>query len=305
MSRKKSGTQLRSQGNTGGTTDRRLAHGLLIVIDGDTVGRRSLKRAITRVLGPDVATFPDLSALQAYIHPHSTRRAGRPPVRGFLIDWELGKRRGAPLLEVMTWLDGVYPRTPVVTYTGAPDLSDIHRMCAGREHEVVALRKRARASDPFRHAALAIARLPIQQTAILARSGLTDEVLRWIEEVWFTGWEERRLHARCWLMAQLPSGTEACEYHLRTIEAYFESLTRGELAHARGVSKSTIAQHEKEIASVWGEPLTSLKQRWERDYEGRGASLPSPLVEAMSFGETAPHDEIPRPARRPSARRSR
>ena len=112
-----------------------------------------------RALGPEVAAFPDLDGLQAHIHPRSTGRAGRPPVRGFLLDWGLGKPRGAPLLEVLKWLDGVYPRTPIVTYTSALDLSEIHLMCARGKHAILpreeALRRpsaptgRARARVPL------------------------------------------------------------------------------------------------------------------------------------------------------------
>jgi hypothetical protein len=177
MTKKKSGTQLRSQRTAGGPNDPRLAPGALIVVDGDEVGRKAIKAVIARVLGVDVATFADLQTLQAYIHPRSRARAGRPPVRGFLIDWELGKKRDASLLEILAWLDRVYPRTPVVTYTGVPDLAEIQRACAGSEHTVVPL-GRGSASEPLRHATLAVARLPVQRTAILARSRLTDAVLK-------------------------------------------------------------------------------------------------------------------------------
>jgi hypothetical protein len=312
MPPKKSGTHLRSQGSADGPTDSRLTRGAVIVVGGDMIGRNALKVDIARALGPEVAAFPDLDALQAHIHPRSTGRAGRPPVRGFLLDWGLGSPRGAPLLEVLKWLDGVYPRTPIVTYTSAPDLAQIHPMCARGQHAIVPLGRKLSAAHPLQQAVLALVCLSIHETAILARDGLTDRVLQSMEDVWFKFWEEQRLDARRWLIDQLPLGTEAAEYHLRTIEAYFDSLTRGELAYARGVAQSTMAQHEKEVASLWGEPLESLKQRWERCHHGRGAAASrSRLAQAMgarpAAADPARESEPPRPSgpRQPSARRSR
>lgn len=294
----------RSTGNT--PTNPRLATGEVIIVGGDTARRAALKAAVVRVSGPEVKALADLELLKLYIHPRSTGRAGRPPVRGFLLDWELGKPRGAPLVELLKWLGEVYPRTPVVTYTGAPDLDEIRQMCAGREHEIWPVQRTA-AVEPLRYAALAAVHLPPEKIAVLARDRLTDAVLRAIEETWFEPWDEQRLAARAWLLDQLPHRVGPTERHLRTIEAYFETVKYDDLCGARGVGQATMTRQEKEVGEIWGEPIDSLKQRWERHCKGRGTGTPAFLTDAMRGADETRNDDSKRPPgpRRPSARRSR
>jgi hypothetical protein len=120
-------------------------------------------------------------------------------------------------------------------------------------------------------------------------------------------------------MAQPPLGAAASEYQLRTVEAYFDSVTRDQLAHARGIEPSTLAQHEKEIGALWNHPLDTLKQLSDRSRDGRGAaSAPSFLdtvfvgpLERSTVCEAPLHQDGERPpplaprSPRPSARRSR
>lgn len=287
------------QGNA--PTDPLLARGLVVVVSGDTAARNALKRAITDSLGPEVEAFPDLNALEAYIHPRSTTCAGRPPVRGFLLDWGLGSPRGASLLETLKWLDRVYPTTPVVTFTSAHDLSDIRRMCAGK-HEILPFWNLPR-THPLRQAGLALVRLSVHPTGIFARDGLTGAVLRSIEEAWFKSHEEERLGARRWLCELLPTAADAPEHLVRTVEAKFEKAH--DLAGARGITDGTLGQHKKAIRVIWGRPLDSLRDEWIASVKGRGAAvLPGESTDTPS--DEAPIDPEPPPRpRRPSARRSR
>lgn len=295
-------TQKRKSGNARGSGDRWLTPGALVLVDDDELVRRSMRRFIEDVIGSTVLTAADLGALRSQIHPQKTRPGGRPPVRGFLLDWFLDRKRGITAAEVIEWLDGVYPRTPVVIYTGLDGVSPIQLSCRGKACSVLPAARHPASPDPIRRALLGRVDLPSGPAPILARLDVNQAALAALESQLFAPWDGRRLEARRWALAQLPRGQDATEAQLRTLDAYFESVPPEHLPHARGILPSTLEGIANEIAhpSRWGASLESLKQRWEASHFGRGAHT-APL---QPWHDPEPPPE-PAPPRRPAARRRR
>lgn len=205
--------------------------------------------------------------------------------------------------EVVTWLDDVYPRTPVVLYTGEPDLSGIERTCAARGLAIQPASPSPEGweagTEVIRPFLLGLIGMSGGVAPIFAREGLRPEVVQCLETRIFAPWEERRLHVRRWLIDMaLPEVGRVGESLLRTVETFFDTVPREELACARGVEETTIVAVLKEVPRTWGMPLASLMQRWERAFLKRGA------VSAHQFPwqPTSPSRPV-RSSRRPSARR--
>ena len=95
-------------------------------------------------------------------------------------------------------------------------------------------------------------------TPIFAQQHLAPEVLRYMNTHIFAPWVARRVHLRRWLLERADPAVTVSESLLRTVEAYFETVPRDELARARGVKEPTMDSMVKDVTRTWGLSLASL-----------------------------------------------
>ncbi|MFK7988523.1 MAG: hypothetical protein AB8I08_21065 [Sandaracinaceae bacterium] len=310
MPNRKSGTYRRN-------TDPRTARGKIVVVGRNATQSRALSQYIESPAGVGVPTVmaTGLTELQRLIHPAHHRPVGRRRVRGFLIHFQLTSADGGPL-GLLKWLGAIYPRTPVVVYTNASQ--ETLSRASGRDAEFVSaaeLDAQHGEGGAFREAMLGVLELSSgSQVMVLRQAEVGADVLEACNQQLFQPWDERCIALRRWLLEEArESAPDLKEYHLCTLDAYFDSLAVSELATARGISRATLDQNLKEIRALYQvADIDVLRGRWERDWFGRGArsAAIAPWLKGRrtSDAETlasARSEEARRPSRPPSARSGR
>lgn len=267
MPNRKSGTYRRD-------SDSRTGPGATLIIGLDPHRAGALREHLADPGGASVPAVvaTDLQRLERVVHPAHHRPVGRRRVRGILL-YSRGER-DAEALDLLRWLGAIYPRTPAVLCIDS--LGEAIRSARERAEFASAaqLDERHGTGGAFRRVMLGTLQLPGRgQVLVLRRNKVGPDVLDACDERIFGPWDERCVALRRWLLEQAAeSAPDVKEYHLCTLDAYFDSLAVSELAVARGISHTTLEQNLKEIRALFRvADLDVLRGRWERAWFGQGA----------------------------------
>lgn len=265
--------------------DPRLRAGAMVILDGFAL-MRSLTARCARLIGPfDLVLAESIAAMDAALRPPGRTTARRIRVRGFVMSWFLDTARTTTALDALRWLDGVYPRTPVLVYAANDDPEAIGRACAER-----GLRFRPE-RHPLVGPSFATAALPASvsaatlgyvmtpgRTLVVVREGtLYAEVLRYFDAHLFAPWDARCVEIRAHLLARAGDrAKDATERLLCMLDCAFDLIPVAALLRARGVSKQTHHQDLSAIYDVWGVPaLDFLTLPYLGERVGRGPAYPA------------------------------
>lgn len=277
----------------------RVRPGAAAVVDGNPQRLEELASAWSSATQAEAFTAQNLDGIRYRLRKP---RDGRPRVRGFLLHWKIQGGVFGNALDAVEQIRPWYPRTPICVF-GNPSVVRVDLRFRPDLQLVEAAQipaDRIPSPPALRAAYVGVLRIePGCSVPLLDEALVTSEVVLECERELYGPWDEHCRRVRRWLLGRVTEGEKLEEYHLRTLDAYFESIvdpTR--LAIARGVDPTTLEQYVKEIRRVTGSEMASLKAQWEIEFYGQGAPMRSdPLVRR-------PRPLTPSPnARPPRARR--